>query len=162
MIVRLAVGNLNRSLPESLFPCEIPWSSTTVILDLLHNIQYWTSYAGVAYTTVREHAVILSANFVWFIVWLNATRMSATTLPLWRMSWTSLAPYSSCRTRTGNGSKPELEWWKWNSFENIFFEDDRTRRSKNIHRESPTPLKFEPMTSVKVRYFNVSLNTTAI
>ena len=36
-IVRMAVGNLNRSLPESLFPCEIPWSSTTEIMVLLHS-----------------------------------------------------------------------------------------------------------------------------
>ena len=35
-IVRLAVGNLNRSLPESLFPCETSWSSTTEIVVLLH------------------------------------------------------------------------------------------------------------------------------
>ena len=37
-IVRLAVGNLNRSLPESLFPCETLWSSTTEIVLLLHTL----------------------------------------------------------------------------------------------------------------------------
>ena len=52
MIVRLAVGYLNRSLPESLFPCETHWISTTEIVVLQHKFIELKSKQGIFYFVI--------------------------------------------------------------------------------------------------------------